>query len=118
MKTIDSRVMIIRLRSTVPITIIAIYAPTAPSPTTEKDTFYKILKEEYRKGRTRGIAIIMGDFNVRLQAKFSDEEAGVGPHTFDKYNSQLGKQSPDVTDNRNRFTSFVEQTNRTGSSRG
>lgn len=65
-----------------PISIIATYAPAAPSPQCEKGNFYKLL-EGYRKGSARGIAIISGDFNVRLQATITDEEAGVGPYTFD-----------------------------------
>ena len=71
---INERLMIIKLKGTMSITIIVCYAPTANAETSEKDKFYKTLHNEMRKAKNRGFVACIGDFNARTLAKLSEEE--------------------------------------------
>ena len=53
----------------------------------------------------------MGDFSARVQAKLSDEEQGVGQHTFDASNTRFDSMTEGVMRNRELFLGFLEDTN-------
>ena len=92
--------MVVKLKGTVQITIIIAYAPTADKSSTEKHKFYKELQEEYKKAKSAGFAMTIGDFNARIQTKLTKEEECVGPHTLDKENTRIARQPKGIIDNR------------------
>ena len=106
MRPISDRVMDMTLGATLPITIISIYAPTAEHPEEEKDLFYKLVQETYQEHKSRGPTLIIGDFNARLQCKACEAETCIGEHTFDKANTSLEYQTPDVHDSRTKLVNF------------
>ena len=104
---VSERIIILKLRGTVPITVIGVYAPTALATEAKKTMFYKTLKNEARKAKNRGAVFLMGNFNARVQAKISEEENMVGPYTFDRENIRISTQEQNVIDNRENMLEFV-----------
>ena len=108
---INEKLMVIKLKGTMPITIIVCYAPTANTETNEKDKFYKTLQNEMRKAKNRGFVTCIGDFNARIQAKLNIEETSLGPHIFDPTLNRLETQSIEILENRSNMIGFAEREN-------
>ena len=79
---INERIIAVKMRGVVPITIIGVYAPTAMASWEKKQEFYKTLKLETKKAKNNGATFVMGDFNARLQCRLADSEECIGPYTF------------------------------------
>ena len=92
--------MTVKLKGTLPITIIICYATTAPAETNEKDNFYKTLHNEMRKAKNSGFVTCIGDFNARIQTKLNEEESCIGQHTFNKTEINIGNKSEGVQSNK------------------
>ncbi len=101
--------MTTRFKGMVPITVIVAYAPTARAPGTEKAAFYDQLKQEARKANNRGLTLIIGDFNARIQKRITEAETSIGNFTFDKESTRPDVQHEMITDNRERFIKYSEQ---------
>ena len=97
---VNDRIMSLKLRYKVPITIFSIYAPPSERTTQEKETFYELLTPLFKKASARGPAILGGDFNARVQTKLDDSEQGIGPFTFDKEKTMLEAQGEEIQENR------------------
>ena len=88
--------------------LISVYAPTAPSPESGKRTFYGKLHDIYSRLANKGVPLLLGDFNARVQTSL--EERCVGQHTFDKENINLHHQDNDVSTNREMFITLLTRT--------
>ena len=100
--------MFVKLTHTIPITIIAAYAPTSVATKANKDQFYKTLKQTIKSFKNN-ILHVFGDFNARIQIKLGPHEECIGEHTFDKENALLENQSTDIADNRRRFLELAQK---------
>ena len=89
---INERIITITLNSTIPITFIGTYAPTAAATIEEKIQYYDTLKATYNKHKNKHTTHIAGDFNARVQTKLHEDEACIGAHTFNKEGNNLENQ--------------------------
>jgi len=101
------RIMSMELKGTVPLTIVSAYAPTAMAQTEDKQTFYTKLEQVAGKAGRRGMAWIGGDFNARVQIILAEEEWMIGNYTFDKENTRVGEQIPEVEESRSMLLGFA-----------
>jgi endonuclease/exonuclease/phosphatase family metal-dependent hydrolase len=105
---VNDRLCVLKLRHAAPISIIAVYIPQAFIAEEEKEAVYKVLTEHTRKSVHKGPCYVTGDFNARIQARIStDEEAVIGPHTFDKHNADPLSRSDEVVQNRQLFIDYL-----------
>ena len=103
--------MTITLKATIPITIIAVYAPTAQQPSLNKIQFYDTIKTIFNKYKSKHIVHIVGDFNARIQIKTAEAETCIGEHTFNKENITLDKQDEQMEESRQLFIELCISTN-------
>ena len=60
-----------------------------------------------REEDARGLALVLGDLNARIQAAQEGEEEYIGRHAFDRDNTTLHLQSEEVLDNRAHFVDML-----------
>ncbi|MFM7983941.1 MAG: hypothetical protein ACKPKO_31915, partial [Candidatus Fonsibacter sp.] len=58
----------------------------------------------------RGLTLVLGDLNARVQVAQDGEEDYIGRHTFDRENTTLHLQSEEVLDNRAHFVDMLVET--------
>ena len=102
-RPVNDRLMTMTIMQTVPLNIINGYAPHAERPDEEKDMFYESLAGEVERLRGKGVLVILGDFNARVQRSVGEEEECIGPFTFDRENTRLEQMGEEATDNRQRL---------------
>ena len=90
----------------VPILILSVYAPTAATPTDQKETFYREIGEIIAENGGAYI-IILGDFNARIIAN-PGIPRHIGPNFLQSTNP-IGAHSPEVLENRELFLDFLIQ---------
>ena len=107
----DDRLITIRLKGTLPITIINTYPPQADRPNEEKDKAYNNLQEEIRRYHKKGPTYIGGDFNARLRTANNEiEEQIIGKNTFEPKNGeQVEDMSENVQNNRERLIELCQE---------
>ena len=88
----------------VPILALSVYAPTASTPTEEKEKFYNEIGEIIAENGG-AFPIIMGDFNARIISN-PGLPRNIGPNIFESA-YPLGMHSEDVLENRDLFLDFV-----------
>lgn len=110
---INERLMIITIKSTIPITIVAVYAHTAQYTLLEKQNLYEEIKKLHSKHKNKSIVHIVGDFNARIQTKTTEEEICIGKHTFNKNNITLEKQDQKMEESRQLFIDLCLSTKTT-----
>ncbi len=87
------RSMVMRSWGRPQISVIAAYAPTAQSEEEHKDRFWTTIKQIIKEEHARGLAILFGDLNARIQAMRAAEEHHIGQHEFDQRKTTLHLQS-------------------------
>jgi exonuclease III len=104
---VDERHLVMRFWGRPQISIVAAYGPTAQANEEEKRKFWRELVRIVREEDARGVALVLGDLNARLQVAQEGEEDYVGRHTFDSCHTTLHLQSEEVLDNRARFVDMI-----------
>ena len=79
-----------------PIRVFSAYAPTAQAKDQVKTQFYRTLTNAVRRQQGKYMTLTLGDFNARVQAKLSDDEEGIGIHTFENNNTTFGQMTDPV----------------------
>jgi len=102
--------MTLTLRGIKNISIISAYATTALATEHDKDDFYTALSRLHNKLVNKGPLFTLGDFNARVQIQADNDEICIGQHTFDRQNTHLHNQSPEVADNREKFITYLTRT--------
>ncbi len=98
---VSERIIVLRLKGTMPITIIGAYIPQAHRPKEEKEHTYKELEAQIRKYKAKGPIYVLGDMNARIQkAEGTEEKKHIGEHTFEPGTANRGAQSLEVQENR------------------
>ena len=109
---VNDRLCVLRLRHAAPITLLAVYIPQALRPEEEKEEAYDILTKYTRSYVHKGPTYVLGDFNARVQARITEEEAEViGPHTFEKESANPFGRSDEVVNSRQLFINFLINNN-------
>lgn len=70
-----------------------------------------MLAKEYRKEKSKGYTLILGDFNARIQGKLHDEDTCSGQHTFDLECTDMDMLPDVILDSRQRLVDFAESRN-------
>ena len=83
-----------------PTCIINTYNPQSGSPKTEKERHYAHLQETYQESKASHLCIIMGDMNIRLQARKESEEGVMGKFVFGKGEEVIETQAKETAENR------------------
>ena len=83
--TVNARLMAMTLHGKVDIHIVTAYAPTAISPTQDKDEFYTELIRLIKTKTRKGALFVGGDMNASFREEDIDINNGIGrPHIFGK----------------------------------
>ena len=98
------KMIIAIFNSVIPIMVIFIHAPTAPSCDTAKSKLYDALHRQCNLYKNKGIVYICGDFNTRIQKAIETDCNTVSPHTFNHENAI--EKDEDVVDNVERLVNF------------
>ena len=80
----SGRIMTLTFRSSLPVTFISVYAPTALATKKEKEDFWEQLEEVYTRHASKGPTFVGGDLNARLSGADPAEVSCVGKFTYDK----------------------------------
>ena len=72
--------MAMTLHGKVDIHIVTAYAPTAISPTQDKDEFYTELIRFIKTKTRKGARFVGGDMNAKFREEDIDINNGIGPH--------------------------------------
>ena len=83
--------------------VINAYCPQSLNTKEEKENHYHELAETYAECRKGNVTIIIGDMNVRLQARAEGEERIIGEHVFGKGSDSLDSQAVKTAENRELF---------------
>jgi len=79
----DGRCMSLVL-DTVPgrIAIICTYIPQSGRPKTARTQAFEVLARAIEKAETKGVVLVLGDFNARLHGRLKAEQGVLGPHIY------------------------------------
>ena len=84
--------------------------PLLMHPPRKKNKFYTALHRQFNLYKNKGIVILLGDFNAKMQKQMETDGLAIGPCTFDPENCTLDITSLDVLDNRERFSKILPTT--------
>eukprot|EP00969_Alexandrium_andersonii_P250122 11053417-Alexandrium_andersonii.AAC.1 len=73
-RAFSGRLMWLSLKGPAQVTLMPVHAPTAEADEADKEASYGVFAQETRKVSRRGIAIVGGGFDARVEQKRSDEE--------------------------------------------
>ena len=99
--------MVMRFWGRPQISVVGVYGPTAQAKEADKRKFWKELKRIVKEEDVRGLALVLGDMNARIQTAQEGEEEYIGGHTCDRGNTTLHLQSEEVLDNRAHFVDML-----------
>ncbi len=71
---VRDRIIVLRLKGAMPITIVGACIPQGYRPKEEKEHTYKELEAKIRKSKAKGQIYILGDMNARIQKAEGTEE--------------------------------------------
>jgi len=100
----------ITLKGHMPIKIIGVHIPQAQRTTEDKENIYNKINTIASKHKNRELVLVMRDFNARIQKARNREEAQyIGPHTFDRHNTNIYSRGEGVQENRELFVELCRK---------
>lgn len=97
------------LRGTVPLLMLLVHAPTAMAVEEKNEPFYQASTTKLETCSKRGITLIVGDLNARIQVQLCDDEEGVRPHAYDASNTTLAARSNEVVQSRHMLVDLLSE---------